>query len=163
MRSFMLAVALVLIGPVLGVNSAAAWPVIQVTATESVGTPMQPRVRTHFTVDFAGTGPISDGFVLRLIDGNLMFDCQAPLGWSCVTFFEAPSSSATLYRRVDGPLPPPALAFAVDTRTGEPCLRFYFSTSPHDVADYDFTGCLLTGGPTPAARSSWGTLKSLYR
>jgi hypothetical protein len=158
MRTLLLAIALVLAGTV----PAAAWPVIQATSTEPAGTPEFPRVRTHFTVDFAGTGPISDRFVVGRIDGHQMFDCTAPPGWDCFAFPKGPST--TSYRRIDGPLPPPALPFSLVSNDGEPCLRFQFFSSPNfEVPDYEFTGCLTVGGPVPALRSTWGSVKSLYR
>lgn len=63
--------------------SAAAWPVLDATGTETVDfLPGFPLVRTTFTVDFAGTGPVSDRFTISRIDGNQMLRCTAPPGWS---------------------------------------------------------------------------------
>jgi hypothetical protein len=161
MRSFVLAVALVVAGTVLAGVPAGAWPVIRATGTEPAGTPGVPLVRTHFTVDFAGTGPVSDRFVLSRIDGHQILGCDAPPGWDCFAFTKGPSF--VQYQRAGGPLPPPALAFALDSIDGEPCLRFLLYTSPNDVPDYDFTGCLIVDGPVPAVPSTWGAVKSFYR
>ena len=158
MRSLLCALVLVFAGPVA---PASAWPVIRALATEPAGTPDHPLVRTWFTLDYVGSGPRSDRFSFGRVDGEQMFGCIAPAGWDCFAFPKGPS--VTSYRRIDGPLPPPALTFAVDSVTGEPCVHFQFFTGTNVVSDYDFFGCLEVDGPVPAAPTSWGRVKSTYR
>ena len=156
MRSLALSLPLLL---AVAASDSAAWPVIQAIGTSPAGTPEFPLVRTTFTVDFVGTGPISDRFTFGRIDGQQMFACTAPAGWDCFAFTKGPST--THYRRIDGPLPPPALTFSVDSTTGEPCIHLFFYSGT--TLDYDILGCLDVDGPVPVGPSSWGRVKSVYR
>ena len=144
-----------------GVRDAAAWPVIQAISTEPAGTPEFPLVRTNFTLNYVGTGPISDRFVAILLTGRQAIGCEAPPGWDCFAFSKGPS--VTSFRRVDGALPPPALPFSIDSIDGEPCLRIQFFSQPSNDLDYEVVGCLTVDGPVPTRPSSWGRVKSTYR
>ena len=163
MRSFVLSLALGLAATMLGsISAAVAWPVIEVTGTEPSGSPDFPLVQTNFTVNYVGAGPASDMIFDSLIDGFQIFGGAAPAGWECEWFSKTPGGA--VFRRLDGgPLPPPALSFAIKTMAAGPCVRFEFRSRPYETNDYAVTGCLVVDGPVPATRASWGVVKSLYR
>jgi hypothetical protein len=163
MRSFALLLTLGLAAAMLGpIPTAFAWPVIEVTGTEPSGSPDFPLVQTNFTVDYVGPGPASDLILVSRTDGLQIFGCAAPAGWECNWFPKTPGGAT--FRRLDGgPLPPPALSFAIKTMTAGPCVLFEFRTRPYETNDYVVSGCLLVDGPVPARRMSWGGVKSLHR
>ena len=135
------------------VPNAAAWPVVQATAVEPAGA----NFRTTFTVNFVGTGPVAESFV---ISAAPMFACTAPAGWDCGASSKNPST--TTYFRVDGALPPPALTFSVVCEVAEPCVGIQFFDAASTLL-YEVSGCLDIDGPVAVCRSSWGAIKSTYR
>lgn len=175
MKRIVLACALLIVAAV----PARAFPHLTVTACDTVSTsPLV--VRTTFTLDIPGpAGPWCDFLMVgQAATGTQLIDCAGvPAGFTC-------------NKSVGGALgePGPALDFFQPGRCfatndhfegfqflanrAAPCVFIVFkgpllldgSFRVNSLdGSYGIRGCLMKDGPVPAAVTSWGQLKSLYR
>ena len=162
------ALVAVLLGALLPVaRDAAAWPVIDVVASQGGG-PHPLVYTTSFTLSYAGSGDEYSKFGVGGTSGQI-FECVAPPGWSCSNFTKSPTSS--IFQWENGPPSPSPQTFAIVTIEPDPCVYFIFydpfdengvPTKSDDV-EYQITACLVVDGPLPSRATTGGVVKSTYR
>ena len=145
----------------------AAYPLLQVTACDTLSTdPL--RVRTTFDLSsFAGGG--YDGFVIHPMplsfdptpeDSLHFYDCGSPPGWHCDRYpnyaplFFVPDDFYWTGESVRG--------FTIVSNRAAPCVLMIFGTVVIG-SEYSIATCLRCDAPVPARHASWGGVKSIYR
>ena len=150
---------------------AAAWPYIDVTASEVLSVD-PPRWRTTFEMSHAGYQPEFDSrfFEIEPIDPSTLhlFECGAPAGWNCGASLPA-ESGGRYFSGYAGPVSFPA-AFSIVSDSAAPCVRIWFFSvvldrvpGPTLDTGYMIEACLVLDAPVPAVPATWGSLKSQYR
>ena len=166
MRSLRLAPLLVLAlaasaGPV------AAWPYIDVTASETLST--EPlRVRTTFEISFVGYDPLLDPWyfeVTPLDTATLHISaCAGPPLWVCGPATNPVATGGVSFNaHSPGALSGPYGPFSIVTDRANPCVAIAFGGLPTMEGGYTIEACLLLDAPVPARPASWGALKATYR
>ena len=143
-----------------------AFPHITVTACDTISTsPLQ--VKTTFTLDMVPpTGTWYDMFVGALPGTQLIGIAGAPAGFFTQVVPDG-SPAPTLYFTKPGDYFHDGAhleGFAIVADRAAPCVTIRFSGAVLlEDFNYNLQGCLMKDGPVPAAVTSWGQLKSLYR
>ena len=166
MKSFRMLFLLAL-GAAASAAPAAAWPYIDVTASEVLSvTP--PRVRTTFEISFAGYNPLMDPSYLTVspIDPTTLhiFECGGPAPWTCGPSSSYPATAGGVYFNAhSGGYEPQRNTFTIVTDLANPCVAIDFADLPTMEGGYHIEACLLVDAPVPVRPASWGTVKSIYR
>jgi len=167
--SFAFACAL-LLATCLAARPAAAFFHITTVACDTVGTnPLM--VRTTFTVDLVGPGGYNWFDVVPRPAGPLPADSThfdaavAPAGWDVFPVGPPGAMFEFLPHDRQGFSTGAHIAgFQLITNRAGPCARFAFETGLLDNSgDAVGEGCLILDGPVPAAATTWGQLKAVYR
>lgn len=166
-----LGISIVALGVCGFVAPASAYPVIQVTACDTLG--VDPlRVRTTFDLSWTGFGFEYGWFVVQPQvqepvppDSTHLYDCQAPPTWVCRAFG---SDFSLEFSRTQAATSNSGI-FSIVSDRAVPCVNIVFisnvlSRTPNfNDGGYFIQTCLSCDMPVPAARASWGSLKSRYR
>ena len=159
---------LVALGAIASAAPAAAWPYIDVTASEVVSvTP--PRVRTTFEISFVGYNPLMDPryFGVTPLDPTTLhiFECGGPALWTCGPSSYPAGPGGVYFSAYHGSGAPyaPVNAFSIVTDLANPCVAIDFADLPTMEGGYHIEACLLVDAPVPVRPATWGSVKSLYR
>jgi hypothetical protein len=150
----------------LAARPASSFPHITVTACDTISTsPLQ--VRTTFTLDMVPpTGTWYDMYIQTLPGTQLIGIAGAPAGFYSQVIPDG-SPPPTLYFTKPGDYFHDGAhleGFAIVADRASPCVAIRFSGAVLlEDFNYSLQGCLMKDGPVPAAGTSWGRLKSLYR
>jgi len=148
-----------------------AVPRINTISSETISTsPL--RIKTTFTVQLVGYEPF--GYQgLEVFNGATpavnFFECSAPDTWSADVWTFGSVSYASFVTPDHYPWPwPGVLTFSITTDQPNPCVVMDFwnpllTKTPRTNDTYSVEGCLVVDAPTPAAQTSWGTVKATYR
>jgi hypothetical protein len=155
----------------LTAGPALAFPHIDTISSETLST-VPFRVKTTFTIQLVGYEPHSY-WAIRVESGSgpvvQFFDCGAPANWLCGSYAPGSTDYLEFVPPNSGPWPwPGVMTFFIVTDQAAPCvsLDFYngiLSKTPRVNEDFVVEGCLVVDAPTPAAMTSWGQMKAIYR
>jgi len=143
---------------------ASAWPYLEVIGVEVLST--EPlRVRTTCTITEIGFRPIYGEIMIMPLDHatTRLYECSATDPLECYHFSNATESAIGLSW-----ISLPVKTFSIVSDQMAPCVKFRFIDNllgghQNPVYAPDIDACLSEDLPVPAARVSWGNVKSQYR
>ena len=163
MKTLALTILLALVGSAFAAP-ASAWPYLEVTGTEVLQ--VDPlRVRTTCTITEVGFRPIYGEILITPLDHatTRLYECGAEAPLECGSILSDTRSTVVLSW-----ISLPVKTFWIVSDQAAPCVRFQFIDNllgghQNPVYADDIDACLSVDLPVPTSRTSWGSVKSLYR